>query len=306
MNTTKTGIIIGRFQTPVLNEDQKNIFNTVLAYGHTKNIVVLGISPLLCTSNNPLDFEARRLMIENEFPGKFTFLYIKDQNDDEVWSKNFDELIEKYGNDITIYGSRDYFHKHYIGAHWKSFVEILQTVYSSDKENLKNLSKQIKSSTEWRTGVVYATQNRYPTVYSTVDCAIFEDHSYERIYMAKKPNEKLYRFVGGFVDVNDDSFEDAAIREAKEETCLDCWVVDYCCSRKIDDFRYRNERDKIITHLFAMVKVSGRAVPSDDVCVVELLKFNDIDESMIQPEHREIFSELVIWVKSQKARKTKV
>ena len=70
------------------------------------------------------------------------------------------------------------------------------------------------------------------------------------MYVAKKKEETKYRFVGGFVDNTDKSYEDAVIREVKEETKLDINNIKYITSRIIDDWRYRYETEKIITSFY--------------------------------------------------------
>ena len=119
--------------------------------------------------------------------------------------------------------------------------------------------------------------------------------------MARKPQEPFYRFVGGFVDpLKDDSHEDAAIRESKEETCMDCKVVKYLGSFKIDDWRYRDEDDKIITSLFAMVREGGVPRPSDDIGELKLVDLTNVPKGLaIMPEHKTMFDKIVRMVNGE-------
>ena len=292
-----TNVVVGRFQNPTLTEDQKDLLNYSISTSAEKPTVVLGLSPLKCTAANPLDYEARKSMIETEYPGQFNFKYIKDQNSDEVWSKNFDTIVSTCSDgttDIKILGSKDGFYNHYTGEYRDKFEEHVQTTFSSTTCQAKNYSQALKQTPEWRTGVAFAVQSQYPTVYPTVDCAIFDDKTLTKIYLARKKDEPLYRFVGGFASPDDDSFEESAIREAYEETNLECDWPEYIRSFKIDDYRYRNEQSKIITHLFLMVKLenSGRARPQDDINELKLFKFEDLKEEMFQEEHRKMFKYL--------------
>jgi len=61
------GIIIGRFQVHQLTQAHKELIQFVIDR-HTKVVIFLGLSPLLVTRNNPLDFESRKQMILKEFP----------------------------------------------------------------------------------------------------------------------------------------------------------------------------------------------------------------------------------------------
>jgi len=57
-----------------------------------------------------------------------------------------------------------------------------------------------------------------------------------------------WRFLGGFADASDENYEAAANRELTEECgSVETGKMQYIGSAKIDDWRYRNEADKIIT-----------------------------------------------------------
>ena len=140
----------------------------------------------------------------------------------------------------------------------------------------------------------------HPIVYPTVDCAIFSDRDFKRIYLARKPGQTKWRFVGGFVDPLDDSYQSAAIREAKEETGLDCVVYEWITSAKIEDARYKDKEDKIITSLFAMYSVGDNEPKAmDDICELVLFDFEDLTDDMIVDEHIRIFLSLKAWHRSQ-------
>lgn len=139
----------------------------------------------------------------------------------------------------------------------------------------------------------------HPIVYPTVDCAIFEDANMKHIYLARKPNQELYRFVGGFVDPSDSSFQDAARREAFEETGVRCTITDWVTSTRIDDPRYENKEDKIITTLFTMYVSDWPKVPTakDDIADIKLFDVKDLHEDMFVPEHKVLFFFLNGWMR---------
>lgn len=296
-NKEKIAVIVGRFQVAELTQGHLDLFRKVIDDDYGSILLVLGLSPTKCTQRNPLDFESRRLMFEEEFPGKLTIQYLRDEASDSVWSVNLDRIIDDIrGNrDVVLIGSRDCFYDCYDGCYKNNFIEYVPKVYTSGSEQRKSLSKQIKSNKYWRAGCIYATMNQYPSVYATVDCAIFNDMSLDKIYLARKENEYSYRFIGGFSSPTDSSFEAAARREAAEETKLETTIIQYIGSRKIDDWRYRSETNKIITNFYAMVKNWGRAQPSDDIKELYLVDFNTLSENDIVPEHRELFNMLCNW-----------
>ena len=170
-------------------------------------------------------------------------------------------------------------------------------------EIFNNSSEKTVKDLQYRKGVVAACSSRYPTVYPTVDCAIFEDESFQILWLARKKDEDLFRFVGGFADPKDDGFEASALREAKEETGMECEIVDWIGSCKIDDWRYREEEDKIITNLFALKKVFGKVLAQDDIFQLKAVSIDLFSEENIQPEHRRLFKMVKHWAKTNRGRK---
>ena len=289
------GVLIGEFQTPVLLDGYREPIDKFLATKHDKHIIVLGISFMKATKNHPLDFNARRTMILEAYGDRLTerdIIYLKDANGDEFWSKQLDELItttcKDENADMTYYGTEAEVVNRYHGTH--KLVKLETTTNSNWREACKALGRNPYDAPSWRAGVVYATEQRYPTAFCTVDCAIFDDDTCQKIWLARKPQEIHYRLVGGFADPNDNSHEDAAIREAKEETHLDCKVSQYLGSFKIDDWRYRNEQDKIITTLFAMVRTGGNPKPDDDIAELKLVEIATFPLENVMSEHRTIFT----------------
>ncbi len=135
----------------------------------------------------------------------------------------------------------------------------------------------------------------------TVDLAIV-DFDKKQILLARKPNEDLLRFVGGFMDpLKDKCAEDAAIREGKEETGLYFSDAHYVGSTLVDDWRYRRERDKIMTFLYVMrfLSISGTPVASDDIEYVTWKKFGEISEADIMPVHRPLIRMLNDYFKNE-------
>jgi len=299
-NETSIGVIVARFQVAELTEGHKEILNYVLAKKHNQNVIFLGVAPTRATKNNPLDFDSRRRMIEEAFPGQFTILYQKDTPSDKVWSESLDQKIADIAGtrDVVLYGSRDSFGDHYFGKY--RFEEYHQKIYCSGTEQRLLAGKQVKSSRDWRFGCLYATQNRYPTAYPTVDCAIFdrgESGELDYIFLAKKAHMDKLMFVGGFVDPSDKSMEAAAKREIMEETGLEVNTLGYIGSTKIDDWRYRSEEDGIITSFFAFVRTFGTAKAQDDIVEIQRRRVQDLAYSEIVPEHHVLLTMLKEWIK---------
>lgn len=285
MNTT--AVIIARFQTPYLHEGHRYLLNEIKSEHH-KVVIILGVSPVKGSRRNPFDFYTREKLLKKAYPD-FIVLPLADHPSDEVWSTNLDELLQNsFPNEtFLLYGSRDSFIPFYNGClRVKELPE--QGDHSATLIRNEYADKVIESE-DFRLGINYAYHNMYSKVYPTVDVAVFkEDRNY--LLLGRKRNLKEWRLPGGFVDVNDADFEAAAKRELREE-CGNMEIGDMCYigSTKIDDWRYRNEEDKIITLLFTTDLVYGHAIASDDLQEVKWFEVNKLDEmiahGIIAEEH---------------------
>ncbi len=262
---TDIGVVVARFQVDELTEGQHDLIKTVISH-HDKVLIFLGISPAKNTQVNPMDYKTRELMIRESYPD-VTVLPIYDVNNDEQWSRTLDKRIREVFSigSVTLYGSRDGFIPKYKGGF--QTVELEPRVKVSGSEIRKKLSQKIVSSKDFRHGVIYASHDRYPTTFPTVDAAILDEKG--RVLLARKKTDdpNKWRFIGGFVDINqDDSFQEAVKREVMEETnSLGVGEPEYIGSAKIDDWRYRDERDGIITTFFAIPYLFGDPKASDDI-----------------------------------------
>lgn len=284
---TEVGIIIGRFQVDELTDGHKDLIESVLKM-HDRVIVFLGVSPLKVTMNNPLDIEARKSMLQKVFKNRIELHYVKDQMQDDVWSGFLDERIGDIigaRQNATLYGSRDSFISHYQGRY--ETVELVPDVITNGTDIRKQISVKIRTSANFRAGVIWATQNRYPTTYTTIDVAIFND-DYTKLLLGRKKNEDKHRFIGGFVEPKH-TLEQTVKKEAYEETGLEVGNLKYVGSYSIDDWRYRSEQDKIMTTLFTAKKVFGAEKPNDDIHELKWSKVEDIKEDDLVENHKILF-----------------
>lgn len=297
-NDYEIGVIIARFQGKIIHEGHKQMIDLVCD-NHKKVIIFLGVSRITDTRRNPLDFATRKGMIQKLYPN-VVILPQLDQRSDEVWSRNLDgQIALAYGQKKTLlYGSRDSFIPHYKGNH--ATTELTDIPNVSGTELRDKASKEILNNSSFRAGVIYGNYSRRPVTYSTVDVAIHNDKG--QFLLAKKPHEKHWRFVGGFVDRDDVSDERAAYREAMEET-NGCHIsnIRYILSQQVDDWRYRREEDGIMTRLFLTTYVFGNAKATDDLANGGDLQWHDISyftearriEDEIMPEHQSMMTKLI-------------
>lgn len=291
------GVLIGRFHVDELHVGHRELIDHVVA-NHKKVIIFLGVNKKVGTKKNPLDYATRRIMIQQEYPN-VVILPLADQRENEVWSKNLDaEISVPYGEKkALIYGSRDSFIPAYSGRY--KTIELAPSFDYSGTEVRERCSNTIISTKEGREGIINAVYARRPSIYPTVDICAYNDEG--QLLLAKKPNEKQWRFVGGFVDGTDASYEDAARREFYEETGGNARLdknIHFIASQKVDDWRYRGEEDSIMTTLFLARVAFGKAEASDDIAEVKWFDasvFSNFDgiRTQIVPEHRDLMTKLI-------------
>ena len=292
-----TGVIVGRFQCTELTEGHRTLFDSVVARHH-KVICLIGLSSVKATKNNPLDFEARRKMIQEDYPNMQVF-YIKDTPNDKAWSSNLDDIVSTNTPPeslVKLYGSRDSFISYYTGKY--ETKELLQETFTSGTADRVANSFNVTNSKDFRKGAIWATQNQYDSCFPTVDIAILDEGA-QRLLLAKKPAESKYRFVGGFVDPNTGQpgecnfLEANARREVAEETHLETNDYKYVTSMLVDDWRYKGERNKIVTTLFAAKYVFGKPQPDDDISELRWFEVTEDIMNEIVEEHKPLMAVLL-------------
>lgn len=283
------GVIVGRFQVHELHQAHRDLINYVCAK-HEKVIIVLGLSPLPVSTNNPLDFESRKQMLLAAYPD-VNVLYIKDMAEDVPWSARLDGLVRDVvtpRQSVVLYGGRDSFIAHYTGKF--PTQELVQTTFMSGTAQRKEIARSsTRASADFRAGAIWASQSRFPTVYTTVDIAILNEDG-TRLLLGRKPGETLYRFLGGFADPASESFEHDARREVAEEGGIEVGDLKYIGSFNIEDWRYRNEPDCIRTLLFTAKYLHGRPTPGDDIEEVRWFDADDLKIMEIMPLHRPLMA----------------
>jgi len=275
------GVIVGRFQVPELPVGQVELIQRVID-NHKRVAIFLGLTPGLVTKKNPLDFITRKEMILKVFPN-INILSLPDKANDSDWSLELDKRIREIFplGEALLYGGRDSFKAVYTGSF--ETIEIEKIANSSGTKMRKEVSLETKASPDFRAGVIFAVNNQYAKVFPTVDVAIMRG---DEVLLGRKSHQNLFRFIGGFVDPSDDNFEQAAQREAQEETGLEVGNLQYVGTARIDDWRYRHEIDKIITTLFTADYVAGNATAKDDIAEIKWFKINDLTAEDFVVEHR--------------------
>ena len=286
------GALVGRFQVHELHEAHHFVIKQVVD-NHKKVILFLGVPKTSGTKKNPLDYDTRKRMIQKHYP-EITILALPDFGDDLRWSKELDSRIREVHpiGDVLMYGGRDSFIPSYKRGHGTFECKELEEygTFVSGTEVRKIVSSQVKESSDFRAGVIYHAYNQFPKVHPCVDVAIFNEDG-TKVLLARKPNQNGWRFIGGFVHPEDQSYEVTANRNVRRKVGIEVGDIKYVTSMKVDDWRYRSEEDKIHTTLFSCKYVMGRIEPSQDLLEVKWFELNRIRDAWYDLNDKHITGE---------------
>ena len=126
-----------------------------------------------------------------------------------------------------------------------------------------------------------------PRCDQAVDVAIFNSDG-SQILLGKRNHQPFFRFIGGFSSVDSDCLEEDAIREVKEETCLDVMEPKYIGSRKVNDPRYHGSIHAVKTCMFVTYGFKGTAVANDDIDEVLWFDISEFKIMTLMPEHAKL------------------
>lgn len=302
------GVIVGRFQVDIPHAGHVELIRTILA-AHGKTCILLGCSPLRLTKPDPLDYPTRERMFRALFPSA-TIAPLPDLPTDELWSVALDDAVRTLfptDTDITLYGSRASFLKQYKGR-FKT-KEIPEVQAPSGTEIRDALGQDIRDTPDWRAGIIYCTQNKFPISYQCIDAAVIRPiHDLPRCpessckpapgtrveyeillgQRAVEANPHRWRFPGGFVDPKDSALEVTVAREVREE-CGDISVGHplYLGSIRVNDWRFRSAEDKLMTAFFACHFQFGIPSGGDDLSIVRWVPESEIPDILID-NHKEL------------------
>lgn len=260
------GVVVARFQVDTLHDGHQLLLKAV-ADDNDAVIIVLGVNETRNTMENPLDFETRKLMVKGVLPDAVV-LPLPDHPDDAIWSRQLDALLSAQtipaSGTMTLYGSRDSF----IDAYQGEFTTcVLNTAvgHLSGTTVRAAIGREPRASDDFRAGAIYASQNRYPAVFTTVDVLTFHPDQ-DLCLLGRKAGHTQWCLIGGFADPTSPSFEVDAARELLEETHILVLAKDlvYVGSMVIDDWRYRKGPDRIKTLLFVAHPKNTLSARADD------------------------------------------
>ena len=295
------GVVVGRFQAHKLTLGHQDILNKV-CQKHNRVIVLIGVNPVPSTRRNPLDYTSRSLMVSEYLRQQgsgliFSIHPIMDNASDEIWSNNLDSFIRTISpfGKVKLYGGRDSFIPRYSGSF--ETVELDSVNTKSATSFREEVAATTGTTEEFRKGVIHSVYNSFPRVNPTVDIAVIRDYprnpgvGHKEVLLGRKPGETKWRFPGGFVD-KDETLEQAAIREAHEETGLVVENPRYIGSFSLKDWRV-TEGNAMVTSLFVAHLIEGHATAGDDLAEVEWHLLNHTALDKVNSNHRHLMVALM-------------
>ena len=295
----EVGVVIGRFQVADLHEGHRYLINEAFRH-HRKVIILIGCAPILGTKYDPLDYPTRERMLRAAYPDAI-ILPIHDQLDDNEWSKKVDVTIRGVVPNLSgasLYGGRDSFKSHYHGEY--NAIDVESNVkYQSGHDQREDIGKVVRSTNDFRAGIIYSTQNAWPYVKMCVDIACIKTHEHLKegeygdglkklsdpmILLGRKANENKWRLVGGMVDKGED-LESAAAREFAEETGLEGTISEmkYVGSFPVGDWRFKNAGEiGLLTALFIVDYKWGAPRASDDLVELKWCPISIAEDEVVK------------------------
>lgn len=282
------GVFVGRLQVHEIHDGHHYVINQVVS-NHRKTIIFLGCPTFIGSKKNPLDFDTRKKMVEKFYPDSI-ILPIKDQSDNYRWVSEIDKRIrEVYPHgDVLMYGSRDSFIPHYINGNGQFQTKELEPLGTFAGTNIrKMISEEVKNSVDFRSGIIYHAYNLYPKVIPITNVIPIDN---DKILISKNYDESKWKFIGGFMTIEDQSNELSAkriiLKEVGNEFISDNYK--YIGSSQIQDWRYRGEEDKVISNLFTCRYIGGVISPSSDISELKFIKINEINKEDFMNEHQNL------------------
>ena len=138
------GVIVGRWQVDDLHGAHTNLIEEVRAQ-HKKVLIFVGVSDILGSTIDPLDYPTRAAMLLHHYPD-VTVLPISDASCDIEWSKNLDAAIREVCpiGDPLLYGGTDSFVRHYTGEFPTIELDALRHPRGTDIR--KEVGREVRAS----------------------------------------------------------------------------------------------------------------------------------------------------------------
>lgn len=131
--------------------------------------------------------------------------------------------------------------------------------------------------------------------FHTTDVVIEKGGKIVMVVRAIEPFKGMWEWPGGHVEENE-TVEECAIREAKEETGLDIKLKEIL---GVYSEPGRDPRGPTVTTAFIAEAVSGKLQPATDAKEVKVVKVEDVDPKKLAFDHRKMLLDYIKWRKEK-------
>ena len=282
-----SAVVIGNWQ--IFHNGHLSLFEQALQqFNHL--IVVLNSPFRSRDSRNPFNLQERIGLIKSSLPGKYrdrvSFVSVRNYAHDDAWVRNLINVVELSVEQNTVFTlfhcTNDSNSTWKLVRNWHSALvpsdyPYLNSTYLRDAlfssnvvdEGLSRIANSIPTSVaeyirNWATFSEFTNAVRehtaitnykktwYAPSYFTADSLVVANNHVLLVQRGGSIGYGQWALPGGFVDSGEPIF-DAALRELREETSLDCSVAfanDHLISSKVFDYPFRSPRGRIITTAF--------------------------------------------------------
>lgn len=136
---------------------------------------------------------------------------------------------------------------------------------------------------------------KYNSAIAVCDVAVWKDDKNKiEILLGRKHKEDKFRFVGGFISIEDESILAGAKRELREEAG-DIEVGDwkFIANSRMNDPRYIDDKDRLFTTFYKCKYIFGRPQGADDIAEVKWFDIDEIKKEEVMEVHHGLLDLLI-------------
>ncbi len=293
------GVVVARLQVDDIHEGHHYVIQQV-DENHGKIIIFLGVPYFVGNLENPLDFNTRKLMVQQDYPNA-VIMSLPDQETNPRWASELDrrvrEVFPESHGDVLMYGSRDSFIPSYKkgGGEFDS-TELKQLGTYTGTDIRKKISERSIGTRDFRYGCIYTAYNTpariMPAVYIIPSKSNPVDGEDDKILLAKKFFDTKYRFIGAIVKGDGDTLESMGKSIlSKKIGSMETDKFEYLFSSNLNDWRVRGSRDTIMATVFETKLLYGHPQPYNGYEEVREFAIKDLRKELMIESHQPLLEQ---------------